>query len=62
MDVAAEDTGEQRGGDAVEDLAAKVALGEGGDGLVFERGGALQLLRAGELAAEGLTGGGGEEG
>ena len=60
-DVAAEDTAEQRGGDAVEHFPAEVAEGEVGDGLVVRGEGGEQFGGACGFGAVGGDGGRGEE-
>ena len=61
-DVAAENSAEQRRGDAVEDFGAEVAKGEVGDGLSSCAGAEAREFRgAGRLGAVGRDGGVREE-
>ena len=61
MDVAAEDSAEERGGESGENFFAEVAEGEGGDGFVVGGGGGFEFGGAGGFGGVGGFGGGGEE-
>lgn len=61
FDVPAQDTAQQRRGDAGQDLFAEVPPREAGDAFVLEGGGGLEFLGAGEFGAVRLFGGCAEE-